>query len=437
MSKFQKVFHWLGVLALFAAVVFGWNNLVSRLDPEFLSPYDEQTHFDYWWRIYEQKTLPAVYDKMHYEAMNLWACHGPNKERNPACSSELRGPSPHENSSTNYLPTFYAATAGMAWILSDFVETNDLFHLAKVANLAWALISVVLVAWLALALGIPALFAALVVFAISQTPAFVFAGITLTQEMFVLMCCLVGMILYVNKKLHASYQGFVFVVGAFAGVCLTIKPTAMLLPVVIVIAELLALERPLVERLRRAAGFSAVVIFVYVSLHVGLNHWRGVNESDGSMRDFLLGFRQNKGEAAFYEWAAYVWKAFSWSSGSLHWRTLVNWELPWLFMRFQPFVLMMVVLSIPYLLWCAYRRANVDLACRLFVGSMVAFVVLPVALAVYLLFIDFPYFFQPRYYTAYIVVAVIAGSAFLVDLIRQSRACVVFLCFAKKRNDQL
>ena len=410
----KKVVHALGMVLLLAAIFFGWQNQISRLDPEFLSPYDEQTHFDYWWRIYEKKELPEVFDRMHYEPMNIWSCHGEGKANKPECSSSQAGPSTSENTSSNYLPTFYAATAGMAWVLEPFVESNDLFHLAKLANLAWGLISVVLVAWLLLLLAVPPMLAAVVVFGVSQTPAFVFAGITFTQEMFVLFFCLTGLIWHVKRTAHAGIWRFALETGVLAGICLTIKPTALLLPVIIAVSEMLAVSRPWPERLRRVLGFSAVVMGFYLCIHLGLNQWRGVNPSDGKLRDFLAGL--DGGRSHWQDWAGYVWTSFTRSVGSLHWRQMVDWDLPFVFMWFHQLVMAMLVMAVPYFLVCAKRRAAPFLSSRLFLGSVAAFVVLPLALAIYLLLIDFPYFFQPRYYTAYIVVSVILASAFLVDL---------------------
>lgn len=409
----RRIVRWLGVALLGAATIFAWHNQISRFDPDFRSPFDEHTHFDYWWRIYEQKTLPEVYDRIQHESLAIWSCYGENLKANPDCKPTECGPTTHENTASNYPPTFYVATAGMAWILDLFVETDNRFHLAKLSNLAWGLMSVVLVAWLALALKIPLWLTAVLVFAVGQTPAFVFAAITFNQEMFVLIFCLFGLIWYVQRTATATLWTFALETGLIAGICLTIKPTALLLPVVIVVAEVMGLNHSWPTRLKRIFGFSSMVVVIYALISIGGNFLRGVNPSDGKMRDYLLAM----GTGDFFSWASHVWTMFARSTASLHWRRLVDWDLPWLFMWFYPFVMTTLVFVVVYLLLTMVKDSCPSLASRLFAGVVVACVTLPAALGVYLLFDDFPYFFQQRYYTAYILIAVISATAFLVDLV--------------------
>lgn len=408
-------YRWLGWLLLLAAVLFAWNNQVSRFDPTFRSPFDEFAHFDYWWQIYEKKQLPKVYDRMQQESLAIWNCYGDNVADDPSCNPKGPGDSERENTASNYPPTFYVATAGMAWLIDQFIETDNLFHLAKLANLAWGLICVILVAWLALALHVPLILSAVLVFAIGQTPAFVFAGITLNQEMFVLLFCLIGLLWYVQRTVHTNAARFIFETGLLAGICLSIKPTALLLPVVIAIAELLASPRPWRARMTRVIGFTLAVGAVYLLLTAGVNQWRGINPSDGKMRDYLLSFGHSRD---WMEWTIGIWTAFERSTSAWAWRSLVDWQLPWLFTRFYLLVVLMFALSIPYVLYLEIKSEGATVASRLMVGAALAFVVLPVALAIYLQFGDFPFFFQSRYYTAYIVVATIVATAFLADLLK-------------------
>lgn len=414
-SRLNFLWKFLGVLSLAAAVIFGWHNQISRFDPDFRSPFDEHTHFDYWWRIYQQKTIPEVYDRIQHESLAIWSCYGDSRKLNPDCTPSGDGPTASENTASNYPPTFYVATAAMAWLLEPLIKTDNLFHLAKLANLAWGLISVVLVAWLALALKVPLLLTSVLVFAVAQTPAFVYAGITLNQEMFVLAFCLAGLTWYVRRTERAGSLKFVLESGVIAGICLSIKPTALLLPVVLVIAELLKLGTPILQRLKRVTGFSLVVVVVYFLVAYGGNFLRGINESDGVMRGYLLG----RGTGDFQGWALHVWTSFTRSTASLHWRSLVDWDLPWLFMWFYPFVMLMLGLGCIHFVLAFLKKFRPALSFRLFMGAVVGFLVLPLALAVYLLFDDFPYFFQPRYYTAYIIIAVVLGAAALVDILRE------------------
>lgn len=424
----QRVLGW-AVLA--AALLFAWHNLITRFDPQFRSPFDEHTHFDYWWRIYQQKTLPEVYDRMHHESMTIWGCYAEALKNNPDCSPTEHGPSEHENTASNYPPTFYVATAAMAWVLDLFVKTDNLFHLAKLANLAWGLICVVLVAWLALALKVPLLLTALLVFAVGQTPAFVFSAITLNQEIFVLLFCLAGLIWYVQRTASAGLTQFILETGLLAGICLTVKPTALLLPVIIVLAEMFSTHRTWGERIKRIGGFTFVVMTSYLTITTGSNILRGINPSDGKMRDYLLSFG---GNGDWMTWSQHIWKAFTRSTASLHWRTLVDYDLPWLFTRFHRMVLVMTALAIPYVIFSEIRRRKASLSSGLMLGATFSFAILPLALALYLQFSDFPFFFQNRYYTAYIIVATIIAVAFFCDLLRELFAWAIDRCAEVKKR---
>jgi hypothetical protein len=225
------------------------------------------------------------------------------------------------------------------------------------------------------------------------------------------------MILYVKRTASASPTRFALETGILAGLCLTIKPTALLLPVVIAISELLAYPRPWRERIKRVFGFFTVVVIVYVAFTTGVNHWRGINPSDGKMKDFLL--QGNVGGRSFIQWLEVIWGSFLRSTASLHWRYLVNWDLPFLFLRFNDLVLGATAVAIPYLVFLRAGRKASPICLRLFTGSIVAFFLLPMALGGYLLFSDFPFFFQPRYYTAYILVGTILATAFLTEMARE------------------
>lgn len=407
---------------LVLAIFFAWNNQISRFDKDFRSPYDEHTHFDYWWRIYEQKSIPEVYDRIHHESIKVWTCRGKDGSKDPICFSSGSGPTPHENSASNYLPTFYLMTAMLSSVLDNFVETGDLFYLAKLSNMGWGLICIALIAWLGLALKIPAIVVAVLVFGIGQMPAFVFASITFNQEMFVLLLCLVGVLWYVLRTVGASAPKFAVETGILAAICLSVKPTALLLPVLIVVAEIFNLSRPVRERLVRIISFSFVVLVLYIGATLIVNDWRGVNASDGLMRDFLL--RTQQGDPGVLDWAGHVWTSFARSTASLHWRSLVDWDLPWLFLRFYPFVMLALFFSGLYLVFVLFKRKNLIVSVRLFWGTIVACILLPVSLAVFLLFDDFPFFFQPRYFTAYITLAVIFSTAFFTDMLRMAMARV-------------
>lgn len=414
----------LGYLALLSALIFGVWNLGHRFDPDFRSPFDEHTHFDYWWKIYHEHRLPAVYEKIDKASLQIWDCKdGEQTFQRNACTGTKQGPSIHENTASNYAPTFYMASAGMSALINGLHPTQDLFHLAKLSTLTWGMLCLLALAVTSAMLGIPPLMNALLVFAIAQTPAFVFASITFNQEIFVLLCTLLGLMIYIRlQQEHASFR-FAAIAGVWAAFCLSIKPTALLFPVIIVTAELLSTHRPLKIRLTRIVSFSAISLGLYAMFTISINAFRGVHASDGLMGESL----RQRFEGADRGWLAMtemVWAHFTRSTGSLHWRHLVDWDLPWLFLHFHWFVLIMLALAVVVFFLQWRIRTEPLLSARLFIGSMAAFVVLPLALAAYLSGSDFPFFFQPRYFTAYIIVGVMMGTALLTDLFRISATAV-------------
>lgn len=417
-------FTFLGIsyLALLGALIFGVWNIGHRFNPDFRSPFDEHTHFDYWWKIYHEHRLPEVYEKIDKASLHIWGCKDrENPLRKNACVVSEQGPSVHENTASNYPPTFYIASAGMAALINWFHPTQDLFHLAKYSTLAWGILCLFALAVTSATLGIPPLINAILVFAIAQTPAFVFAAITFNQEIFVLLCSLVGLILYTRLQTLNKTAIFAIAGGLFSAFCLSVKPTAMLIPVMIVMAEGLATHRPFKMRLRRVVSFSAVSLGAYVLFTNAVNAFRGINPSDGKMQEYLI----RLGEGTDRSWttqAEMVWVHFTRSTGSLNWRALVDWGLPWLFPYFHQFLLAMLVAATVVVLVMWRLRTEPLLSARLLVGCMAAFVALPLTLALYLSTGDFPFFFQPRYFTAYIIVGVIAGAALLTDLLRLSVA---------------
>jgi hypothetical protein len=54
----------------------------------------------------------------------------------------------------------------------------------------------------------------------------------------------------------------------------------------------------------------------------------------------------------------------------------------------------------------------------LFLGSLIAAIALPLVLSAYLAFTEIPFFFQPRYYTAYILISVILSVSYLNSILK-------------------
>jgi hypothetical protein len=417
----QKLYHSIariaGGLLVFASVVFSIFNITSRFDAEFRSPFDEQAHFDYWWKIYQNHRMPDVYEPLYFESLRTWTCTKEQKISDEAfCQSDNTGFTSIENTASPYLPTFYVVTAGIAAIINKFSPQENLFHLAKKSTLTLGILCILLLWATCTVLKLPLPLTALTIFATAQNPSFVFAAISFNQELLILAACLLGIMLYLKSHPWTDRE-FAVALGIFCALSMTIKPTALLLPVIIGFAELLAFQRSPLSRVKRFVAFSTITLIAFWFLQSGINAYREINPSDGIMREALIKLR---GDSDFISLTGMVWAHFTRSTASLHWRHLVDWDLPWLFPHMHIYLLGALAIALLHLIFSSIQnRAPLD-SSRMFVGSMVAFVALPLSLAAFLYIQNFPFFFQPRYYTAYTIIGVLLATAFLHDLAKSS-----------------
>lgn len=407
------------MLTVALSLSFGIWNVINKFDPEFRSPYDEHTHFDYWWRIYEQHQIPEVYDRIDRASIAIWTCSLKSDVQDRGQCAVSPGPSEQENTASNYQPTFYAATAAVSWIVNALTPTSNLFLLAKKSNLIWGIVCLFVIAALCLQTGIHPILTSLVVFAVAQTPSYVFAAVTFNQEMFVLLFTLLGLSLYIHLRTSEKTWLFILVCGTFAALALSIKPTALILPVTVVVTELLITGRNITSRFSRVGTYSAICLGMYGIGSFLSNSLRGINPSDGKMRDYILAKRATR----HIEWTDYldmIWVHFSRSTAAFRWRNLVDSELPWLFMHFHRYLLAMLAVAIVGMILTQGSRARLQMSAPFFIGVMASFVTLPLALAAYLSMSDFPFFFQSRYFTAYTITGVILATALLNDVLLDS-----------------
>lgn len=393
------------------------HNITSKFDKNFTSPYDELAHFDYWQKIYREHRLPSVFEKVSPENLGNWQCSGVQSEASRLeCKKLSLQHIDIENTATNYAPTFYLLTAFVSAAIEPLFTPENDFHLAKMSCLIWGYTTLLLVWWLTRVLLIPQPIAALIIFAIAQNPAFIFGSITFNQEIFVLGSCVLTLAIYLKwlRKMQGHLK-FVLLAALLSAFCLSIKPTALLIVVVISVGEVMVASRSFRVKLFRAISYGFSTLGIYGSASFLINKFRGVNPSDGRMAEYVS--RETSGRS-FFQWVEILWAHFERSTASYGWRHLSDYDLPWLFLYFHKFFIITFFVAIVFILITVRSKVAWPVSMSIFIGNMLAFVALPVVLALYVNLTGLPFFFQPRYYTAYTCLAVVTASAFLLDVVR-------------------
>ncbi|QCB45751.1 hypothetical protein [Hydrogenophaga sp. PAMC20947] len=401
-----------GLALILSSLVYGVVNITSHFDKEFQSPFDELQHFDYWQTIYRDHKIPEVYGKIKPENIKSYCLIGKSGSAKGDCDN----PKPNiENTATNYAPTFYLATAIISAPLDAIIPTDNDFHLAKLSGMAWGFISLILLWVLACEMRIPQPIIALIIFATGQNPQFVFGSITFNQEIFVLAACTATLILYLKKlkSIQSSFR-FAFWAGIASAFCLSIKPTALLIIIIIGTSELLSSALNTKKKAIRLTMYGLSTGMIYVLSTMISNRIRGTNQSDGLMRDYII---LHTPSVDFSQWINIIWSSFERSTASYGWRALVDYDIPWLFPHFHIFFIASLLLAVPAFIISKLKNVPWPASMNIFIGNMLAFAALPIALSVYCQIIDFPFFFQPRYYTVYTCLAAVTATAFLVDLL--------------------
>lgn len=411
----------LGYLVLGLALLWGAWNVAHRMRIDYRSPYDEHTHFDYWYKLYHWKHVPAVYERIDARPLALWNCHTNDGSPPQMSCADAEKVEPQdsrfENTATPYLPTYYLATAWLSRLIHPFAGDGSDFHLAKTSNMIWGLVGLVLVAALALALGTPPLVAAAVVAVTAQTPIYIFMSNTFNPEIFVLLGILAGLIIYVRWLYNLNLRGFLLAASCMSALALSIKPTALLLVVIVGISELLRPGIAWRERVIRVLGYGLLTLLIYALLVQGINAWRGGGPSDGAMRDSL---NTILGGRTFWVNMNMVFQQFTHSTASPGWRQLIDWHLPKVFMLLPNYMLALGALAVVYLVTASTRGAAITRQAAMFTGSALGFLALPLFLFVYLKLTHFPFFFQSRYFLPYLVTGTVLGTAFLAATVRQA-----------------
>lgn len=407
-------FRLVGQFLLLVSLAWGVFNILqhSRLDQR--SPYDEHTHFDYWYKIRHDHRLPAVYESIDPRSLEIWACQSQYRLLAVSCSSEGRliGPDPKvENTASPYLPSYYLATAAVSKILDLAPHAWDEFQLAKASSITWGILSLCLLAVLALQLGVPPAVAAVLLFAIAQTPSFVYLATTLNPEIFVLLGAAAGLWWHLRSAaLFRTDWRWVAVTALFSAAVLTIKPTALLLPVSIAVLELLQRHASIRARLLRATIYMLGTLLIYALISSGTNHFRDVFPSDGTMRDYMM---ERTGSRTFGTNMEMVFQQFQYSITSPGWRNLVDWQLPHAFMWLPRYVQLTGVMVVAWAGWALITGKGVGQRAALHAGALASCLVLPLALFGYLKMADFPFFFQSRYYMPYLMIGSVTATAFV------------------------
>lgn len=404
----------LGYCLLLTSLVWGTVNMLqhSRLDDR--SPYDEHTHFDYWYKIRHELRIPAVYESIAPASLEIWACQGRHNFLALQCSLEgrLTGPDPKvENTASPYLPTYYLATALVSAIIDVLPHSWNEFQLAKASSILWGFLSLCFIALLALQLGIPPAAAALLLFAIAQTPSFVYLSTTLNPEIFVLLGTTTGLWFHLrNAHLFRAQWRWVAVMAAASACALTIKPTALLLPVTIAVLECLHGPSHARQRLLRATAYLFGTLAIYIAISSLTNHFRAVFPSDGVMRDYMI---QRTGDRTFGTNMQMVFHQFQYSITSPGWRSLLDWNLPHTFKWLPKYVQLTALVLVVCAGWTLIARRRIGEHAAVHAGALAGCLALPLALYGYLKVADFPFFFQARYFMPYLMVSSVTATAFV------------------------
>ena len=412
----------LGFLVLAASLLWGMNNIAQRMKLDYHSPYDEHTHFDYWYKIYHWNKVPAVYERIDNRSLEIWACgSSPVVMQGMTCSPsgkiENNGWS-IENTASSYLPTYYLVTAWVSRAVKALVPTDNDFQLAKLTNMVWGFVGLLLVALLAMHLGVPPLLAAMLVAVTAQAPIYVYMATVFNPEVFVLVAVLLGLYVYV-RFLYPLKNQAVFLVCAslLSALVLSVKPTALLLVVILGVSELLRTPLSWRQRWLRVLIYGLGTALIYAAMVIAINSWRGESPSDGVMREMLV---NQIGDRSFAVNMNMVYTQFTRSTASPNWRTLVEWKLPHAFMYLPSYVIALSGLSLVYLVFVLTKGVAVTRQAALFAGSALACVVLPLFLYIYLRLTHFPFFFQARYFLPYLVTCALLGTAFVVSVFQQA-----------------
>jgi len=398
------------------------NNIAERMKLDYHSPYDEHTHFDYWYKIYHWNKIPAVYERIDNRSLEIWACKSRTVPmRGMNCSPEGKIKSDgqtHENSASPYLPTYYLLTAWLSSVVNALVPVDNDFHLAKLTNMVWGFVGLLLLALLALHLGVPPLLAAMLIAVTAQAPIYVYMATVFNPEIFVLVAVLFGLYVYVRFLYPLKNQAvFLACASLLSVLVLSVKPTALLLVVILGVSELLRPSLPWRQRWLRVLIYGLCTVLIYAAMVAAINGLRGGGPSDGVMRNML---DAQIGDRSFAVNMNMVYTHFTLSTASPGWRTLIDWKLPHAFMYLPSYVMALSGLVSFYLLFVLSKGFAVTRQAALFAGSALACVVLPLFLYIYLRLTHFPFFFQPRYFLPYLMTSALLGTAFVVSVFEQA-----------------
>ena len=409
----------LGVFLIALSSIYCLKFLESRIDVNFKSPFDEHSHFDYWWKIYDQKKFPERYDRLSNNSIQIWNCRPAkiNSRTITNCDIETDGLSNQENTASPYLPTFYLASASTAWAIEALKEFDDKFELAKVTNLAWGYLVIAALIFVLRSNKTPDTLIAFCIILVCTTPAFIFGATTFNQEIFVLLLTLITIFTLIkDHSKNLSLSVFIIKYGLISFLCLSIKPTALLAPVIIATTELLNGNHPLKDRFFRIFTLTIYTIISYGLIIYFYNILRGTNPTDGVMLNYMLSVDQP--QKSLWDYASMTYNYWLISHGSYGWRHIIDPSMPQFFHYFHNLIFTTAGLSIFIYLICKGSGIVFPISGKIFIGTIVASFALPITLATYLAFTNVPYFFQPRYYTAYIITSTIFALAFAWDSFR-------------------
>jgi uncharacterized membrane protein len=409
-----KIFKFILVMLVIA---FGASNIIQNVDPSYYSPFDEHTHFDYWYKIYHDGRIPAKYELLGQYPVDVWACSkGPAfahmlcGEKNDIKSAPFAG----ESAATANLPTYYLATALISSVASTFFNQQGL-ALAKYSSAIWGIGTLILSFLLLAKLKTPFLFSLMAMLLISSMPSLIYLSGVVNPEIFAAFFSLLTILSYFWFSSIKSTAIKIVIWSVISAIGLTVKPS--LIEVMVVMAFLIGGVEKNKVKYKESFSYIILTIVIFGVLTLVINYFRGFGSSNGLMKSLLLSLPGMD----FKQKIQIVLDSFllSMQNPGLGWKSLNMYSSNFLIEWVPLSLLASGVTATLYGCFNFIKTMRVA-TLRIFVGWTLSLVLFPLGLYFYLLAVKFPFFFQPRYFLPSLIIGIILLAGLLSELLHSA-----------------
>lgn len=405
------------LILVMLVIAFGASNIIQNVDPSYYSPFDEHTHFDYWYKIYHDSRIPAKYELLGQYPVDVWAC-----SKGPAFAHMLCGeindiksaPFAGESAATANLPTYYLFTALISSIVSAFSNQQGL-ALAKYSSALWGIGTLILSFLLLAKLKTPFLFSLMIILLISSMPSLIYLSGVVNPEIFAAFFSLLTILSYFWFSKIKSPALKILIWSVISAIGLTVKPS--LIEVMVVMAFLIGGVEKNKVKYKESFSYIILTIVIFGILTLTINYFRGFGSSNGLMKSLLLSLPGMD----FKQKIQIVLDSFllSMQNPGLGWKSLNMYNSNFLIEWVPLSLLAGGVASILY--GCInFIKAMQIAELRIFIGWTLSLVLFPLGLYFYLLAVKFPFFFQPRYFLPSLILGIILLAGLLSELIHRA-----------------